>query len=67
MSDEGRINPQRLSPADLAKVLSSAGSRLIAPEQIEADIAAGAPCNSDGSVNLLTYTTRLAKESGNGH
>ena len=66
MSEDGRINPQRLLPTDLAKVLSSAGSRLITPQQIEADIAAGAPRNADGSVNLLTYTAWLARESRDG-
>ena len=66
MSDEGRINPQSLSPTDLARMLSSAGTRLITPEQIEADLAAGAPRNADGTVNILFYTAWLTRESGNG-
>ena len=66
MSDECRINPQRLTLAELARALSNAGSRLITPEQIEADLAAGAPRNADGTVNILFYTAWLARESGNG-
>lgn len=66
MPDEGRINPQRLTPAELARALSNAGSRLITPEQIEADLAAGAPRNADGTVNILFYAAWLARESGNG-
>ncbi len=67
MSDEGRINPQSLSPTDLARMLSSAGTRLITPEQIEADLAAGAPRNADGTVSLLMYAVWLAGEAGRGN
>ncbi|RLS53449.1 MAG: hypothetical protein DWH91_14405 [Planctomycetota bacterium] len=66
MPDERRINPQRLTLAELARALSNAGSRLITPEQIEADLAAGAPRNADGTVNILFYIAWLARESGNG-
>jgi hypothetical protein len=66
MPDERLSNPQRLTPEELARALSNAGSRLITPEQIEADLAAGAPRNADGTVNILFYTAWLARESGNG-
>ena len=66
MPDERLSNPQRLTPEELARALSNAGSRLITPEQIEADLAAGAPHNTDGTVNILFYTAWLARESGNG-
>jgi hypothetical protein len=66
MPDERLSNPQRLTPEELARALSNAGSRLITPEQIEADLVAGAPRNADGTVNILFYTAWLARESGNG-
>jgi hypothetical protein len=66
MPDERLSNPQRLTPEELARALSNAGSRLITPEQIETDLAAGAPRNADGTVNILFYTAWLARESGNG-
>ena len=64
MSDEPRINPLALSPPDAARLLSKAGGRLISLDQIEADVAAGAPCNADGSINLVTYAAWLSLERG---
>jgi hypothetical protein len=66
MSAEGRINPLALPIADAAKLLSKAGGRLILPEQIEADVAAGAPRNDDGTINLVMYAAWLARERGRG-
>jgi hypothetical protein len=66
MSDEPRINPQALAIPDAAQLLSKAGGRAIRPDQIEADVAAGAPQNSDGTVNLVTYAAWLARERGRG-
>ena len=62
MSDEGRINPLALSVSDAARLLSKAGGRLISNEQIEADVAAGAPQNGDSTINLISYAAWLAKE-----
>jgi hypothetical protein len=66
MAEEGRINPLALPFADAAKLLSKAGGRVIRPEQIEADVAAGAPTNGDGTINLVTYAAWLARERGRG-
>ncbi len=66
MSQESPINPLALTIADAAKLLSKAGGRLITPEQIDADIAAGAPLNGDGTINLVTYAAWLSKERGRG-
>lgn len=62
MSDEPRINPLALPISDAAKVLSKAGGRVIRVDQIEADIAAGAPQNGDGTINLIAYAAWLARE-----
>jgi hypothetical protein len=67
MSDEPRINPLAIPIPDAAKLLSSAGGRLIRAEQIEADIAAGAPRNPDGTLNLLAYAAWILKERDDAH
>ena len=64
MSGEPRVNPLALSVADAAKLLSTAGARLIRVEQIEADVAAGAPTNADGTINLVTYAAWLTSQGG---
>ncbi len=66
MSDEPRINPLALPIPDAAKVLSKAGGRVIRADQIETDVAAGAPRNDDGTINLITYAAWLARERGRG-
>ena len=55
-----------LTAEQLAKVLSAAGGRRITEEMIRADIEAGAPVNSDGTVNLIHYTAWLVKEMAGG-
>ena len=40
------------------------GSRTLTLERLEADIAAGAPVNADGTVNILKYVAWIAKEMG---
>jgi len=62
MSDEPRINPLALPIPDAAKLLSKAGGRVIRTDQIEADIAAGAPTNGDGTISLIAYAAWLARE-----
>lgn len=66
MADDGRINPQAMVIPDAAKLLSKAGGRVIRPDQIETDVAAGAPRNPDGTINLITYAAWLARERGRG-
>jgi len=55
-----------LTAAQAAKILAAAGSRRITEAMISADIAAGAPTNADGTVNLIHYTAWLAKEAAHG-
>lgn len=66
MSERSPINPLALPIADAAQLLSKAGARQILVEQIEADVAAGAPTNGDGTINLVTYAAWLSKERGRG-
>ena len=60
MSKHGPINPLALPIADAAQLLSKAGARQIRVEQIEADVAAGAPTNGDGTINLVAYAAWLS-------
>ena len=55
-----------LTAEQLTKVLSAAGGRRITEEMIRADMEAGAPVNSDGTVNLIHYTAWLVKEMAGG-
>ena len=54
-----------LSLADAARVLAAAGWREASVALLEQDIAAGAPVNHDGTLNLLTYTAWLIRELEN--
>lgn len=48
-----------LTRTRLVLILAAAGGRVTA-EDIEADIAAGAPVNADGTIHLIHYTAWLA-------
>ncbi|MBO5695639.1 MAG: hypothetical protein J6S98_09575 [Lentisphaeria bacterium] len=55
-----------LQPVLLVQLLQRSGSRLITEESLAADIAAGAPQNENGSINLITYAAWLAKGEEDG-
>ena len=54
-------NPNAMSKADLARMLSRVGNWPITVTMIETDVVNGAPSNSDGSMNLIQYTAWLVK------
>lgn len=58
-------NPTALPKDLLVKALKLAGSRTITDETLEADIAAGAPVNDDGTMNIIAYGAWILK--GNLH
>jgi hypothetical protein len=60
------LNPNALAPADAAKLLTRASGRPVTVDMLAADIAAGAPTNSDGTINLVRYAAWLAREMGRG-
>ncbi|MAT13992.1 MAG: hypothetical protein CMJ46_01830 [Planctomyces sp.] len=61
------IDPVAL-PIDLAaRLLSQGAKRAVTPDMLQQDIAAGAPVNRDGSLNLVHYTAWLLKENAHGH
>jgi hypothetical protein len=47
----------------LVELLRKSGSRKASIETINADIADGAPVNSDGTINLIEYTAWLVAGS----
>ena len=46
----------------VAKLLSLGGGKAVTPDDIELDIASGAPANGDGTVNLMHYAAWLIQE-----
>jgi hypothetical protein len=60
------LNPAALAVRDAAKLLAKVGGAPVSPAMLEADIAAGAPTNADGTLHLVTYAawllSRLARE-----
>lgn len=68
MSSDGeppRLNPAAMPIADAAMVLTRLGGQEITEATLRADIDAGAPTNSDGTLNLVHYAAWLVKEMSN--
>jgi hypothetical protein len=61
-----RLNPAALPVADAARVLTRLGGKPITEAMLRADIDAGAPTNTDGSINLVHYAAWLVKEMSSG-
>ena len=55
-----------LTVAQAAKVLSAAGNRRITEDMVRTDTDAGAPVNTDGTMNLVHYTAWLVREAASG-
>lgn len=64
--DIPRLNPAALTLEQAAKVLSTAGRTHVSVEMLQEDIAAGAPTNTDGTLNLVFYAAWLVKGRSNG-
>mgnify|MGYP001548800389 CR=1 FL=1 len=59
---DNSLKSTALQPEVLGRLLKQDGSRSASPEMIAADLAAGAPRNPDGTINLVEYAAWLAKE-----
>ena len=57
-------NREHISKENLVTAMRRAGSRTLTLERLEADVAAGAPVNADGTVDILKYVAWVAKEMG---
>ncbi len=64
--ENGPVDPNRLTPAQTAKLLSAAAKLRVPVSQIEQDIVDGAPSNSDNTINSMHYAAWLVKELGRG-
>ena len=53
-----------ITKENFVTAMRRSGSRTLTLERLEADIAAGAPVNADGTINILTYVAWIAKELG---
>jgi hypothetical protein len=65
--DDGKqaLNPTSLAVADAARLLTRAGGQSVTIQMLETDLAAGAPVNGDGTINLVRYAAWLVKEMAN--
>jgi hypothetical protein len=60
--DAPKLNPTALPLADAARLLSAVGGQVVTAEMLQADVAAGAPTNDDGTLNVAHYAAWLVKE-----
>ena len=60
------LSPTALSLTDAATLLTRAGGERVTVEMLEADRAAGAPANADGTLNLVHYAAWLVREIARG-
>ena len=62
----GEYKPKHLSKDEVVKVLKLSGSRTISLENLERDIAEGAPVNEDGTMDIIAYGAWILKGNRNG-
>ncbi len=65
-SPRSALSPTALSLADAAALLTRSGGEPVSVEILEADVAAGAPVNADGTLNLVNYAAWLVREIARG-
>ena len=66
MSDGKQVDPTKLSVEQLVKLLSAVYRERIDDAKVRQDLEAGAPTNSDGTINLAHYTAWQAREMSRG-
>ena len=57
-------NREHITKENFVTAMRRAGSRTLTLERLESDVAAGAPVNADGTVDILKYIAWVAKEMG---
>lgn len=65
-SPKPALSPTALSLANAAALFTRAGSSPVTVEMLEADLAAGAPANADGTLNVVHYAAWLIQEIASG-
>jgi hypothetical protein len=61
-SEKPSLRPTSLTVADASRLLTKAGGQPVTIAMLEADLAAGAPANADGTINLVHYAAWLVRE-----
>jgi hypothetical protein len=61
-NSDAKLDPTALPLPDAVRLLSAVGQSGVTVEMLEADIAAGAPTNANGTINLVTYTAWMLLE-----
>lgn len=56
------LNPNALTLANAARLLTRAGGQVVSVEMLQADLEAGAPVNADGTINLVHYAAWMVRE-----
>jgi hypothetical protein len=56
------LSPTSLTVADAARMFTKVGGQPVTVGMLEADLAAGAPANADGTINLVHYAAWLVRE-----
>lgn len=56
------LSTMAMPVARAARLIGAAGGHVVTPEQIRADIDAGAPANPDGTINVIHYAAWLVSE-----
>ena len=64
MPGSGSNSRERVAKEDFVTAMRRSGSRTLTLERLEADIAAGAPVNADGTLDILKYVAWVMKEMG---
>jgi hypothetical protein len=59
---DAKLDPTALAIPDAVRLLTAVGQSGVTVEMLEADIAAGAPTNANGTINLVTYTAWMLLE-----
>lgn len=60
------VNITSVAIESAADILTQASQKKFFAETIKADVAAGAPLNKDGTINLLHYAAWLVQQVSNG-
>ena len=56
------LDPQAMTLEIAARLLSRIGGKTVTVDVLQADIDAGAPANTDGTLNLVHFAAWLVKE-----
>jgi len=59
---DAKLDPTALALPGAVRLLTAVGQSGVTAEMLEADIAAGAPTNPNGTINLVTYTAWMLLE-----